>query len=237
MAAVAGVGYSSADASLIIDVRAVTLNGQPIGGLNNSKSISGAVIGDIIGYEVHAVVAGTDANTANDGFNTAKGSLASTGTGTVQVNLTHLMTPTFSSLFNATTNPTAHGTPSNLGGDTDTDIGVTLTPTNATVGNIQYRAGASSVVGLDQVIGTGNITVSETAANAAAINFIIGTTTATTNDPNWLEDGVAKTAKTVGVSYGVGAPLLVATGEVPEPASLGLLSLGALSLLGRRRRA
>jgi hypothetical protein len=56
---------------------------------------------------------------------------------------------------------------------------------------------------------------------------------ATTNDPN---GATPYAAEVVSVTYDpTGAPLAV-TSAVPEPASMGLLAMGGIGLMGRRRR-
>ena len=78
--------------------------------------------------------------------------------------------------------------------------------------------------------------------------FNLNTAAATDTINQLFFDGVAQAAGTWGSTASAAANLNdtffsgtgvlnVTTGAVPEPASLGLLTLGALGLLGRRRRA
>ena len=62
-AAVAGLGVSVVNAGLLIDVRAVSINGQALNGTTNtSKNITVVNVGDTIAFRVFADVTGSDAS-------------------------------------------------------------------------------------------------------------------------------------------------------------------------------
>src|SRR3954452_80045 len=85
LAAAAG----AARGSLMIDVRAVSATGGTV--VQNSKSVNvaGSFPGDVISFNVFALVTGADANSANDGILSFYGSFLSSNlaTGAVSGNL------------------------------------------------------------------------------------------------------------------------------------------------------
>jgi hypothetical protein len=68
---------SFAQAGLTMDLRATRVNGSPLGAGQTPHAITNAQIGDVIAFDVFAVVTGTDQNFANDKFVSAIGSIMS----------------------------------------------------------------------------------------------------------------------------------------------------------------
>lgn len=230
-------------AALVLDVRATSVaSGDAT--VVDSKTVT-ALPGAVINYEIWAVVTGAPTNTALEGFQSAAGSLSSSsGTSTVQVDLAHQVTAGFSTLTSGTNPNAGHGTPTNLGGDMDIDIGVSLSPPANQAGNIEARSGSmtsGNASGLGESSfhwGGGTMTVradNSLSNTTTSINFNKMTPAFNNLRPNWLEDGLTRNgfASPGSTTNTIGAPVQVSL--VPEPAALGLLSLAGLAALRRRR--
>ncbi|HVX84128.1 MAG TPA: PEP-CTERM sorting domain-containing protein [Phycisphaerae bacterium] len=217
---------SSAHAALIYDLEATTLNGSALGGSNTAKSIQ-VQAGDVIGFNIFATM--STGTSSNDGFQSGVANLLSTGP--ILGNLTQTNNATFA------TGAFSSGTQHDIDGDGDTDVGgLTNPPSNTDATAIQYLA-ASSVAGNNILIGSGTFTVTSLGAGGSTtINLSLGTSTALNKNPLWTENG-----STFNASNGtIGAPngFVVTSGApTPEPASLGILAIGGLGLLARRRKA
>ena len=66
VAATVAAGASTATADLRIDMRATIINGAPLSGAQTAHSIPNAQAGDVIGFDIHALVTGTNANFMDD---------------------------------------------------------------------------------------------------------------------------------------------------------------------------
>src|SRR4051794_4406230 len=83
--AVVGVMAGAASAALNIDIRATRVNGAALGAGQTSKLIPTVNVGDVISFDVFAVVTGTNGVTTDDKIISVGGSWKSTGarTGTI----------------------------------------------------------------------------------------------------------------------------------------------------------
>jgi len=257
-AAMGGVAASQSEAKLVIDMKALSIVAGGTGSISaDGKTVTGASAGTQINYRVTGqIVIGTnnsgdvdpdtgDGPTQDDIIQSVEGVIASSGSGTVQVNLTHTVNGASGNAFNAT--GSVNGQPTNLGGDTDIDIGPSLTPTNGSTGNIIYRSNGATgglttnLYNLNSASGTtaaGNsmMTVTDINGSDTLVSWITSAVFGVGGQPQWLENGVVKN-QVNGDTIEVGAPIRIvgSGGVVPEPASLGLLGLGAVGLLRRRR--
>jgi len=262
-AAMGGAAASQSEAKLVIDVKALSIVGGGTGVISaDGKTVTGATVGTKINYQVFGqiVFAGDTDPKDGDGFDiqddlitSVEGALASNGAGNVQVDITHAVNTgstnvasrNFGNNFSAT--GSANGVPTNLGGDSDIDIGPSLTPQNGGSGNISYRSNGATGTAADNLnllnaasntttAGLSTFTVTNAAGGDALVNFIVSAISGVGGQPQWSENGAVKN-QVNGDVIQLGAPvrILGTGGAVPEPASLGLLGLGAVGLLRRRR--
>jgi len=259
-AAMGGVAASQSDAKLVIDMKAVSIvGGSGPGSISaDGKTVSGTTVGTKINYRVTGQItfAGdVDVDADGDGtpdqddlIQSVEGIIASnSGSSFVQVNLTHAVNSASPNAFNAT--GSSNGTPTNLGGDTDIDIGPSLTPQNGTPGNINYRQNGATgnidtnlyfLTSTNASTNAGNSTMTVVGqappGSDALVNWITAAVFGVGGQPQWTENGVVKN-QVNGDTIEIGAPvrILGTGGAIPEPASLGLLGLGALGLIRRRR--
>jgi hypothetical protein len=226
------LGGSRADADLVVDLRAVALNGLPLSGSNNAKTVfvSGQP-GDVVTLDLWGVVSGTDGFN-NEGLVSAHGSVISPG----------------SLLGNIVGGPVApfadsgsqNGSSQDIDSDGDLDVGVV--PNGGTPGTGWFIARAAAL----QTNGTrtdanteefriGQFTFTVTGgtsdtfvsyfrrANAAGGNIVTSAV--------WSQDGAAMDP--VLRPYRVGAPVHI----VPEPAAASTVATAAaLSAVGLRSR-
>ena len=227
--ATGAVTSSSADGSLVIDLRATELNGAPLSGPNSPKVVSAVSVGDVVTFKLFAVMSGT--NGVNDEqVQGVYGSILSAGP--LLGPLSAQLTPPFNGLNSQ------NGLVQDLDGDTDLDVG---SGPNGGVATHFFFARANVAQGGTAVdanseeieIGTATFTVTGTTghtfvnfarrANASGGNI----TTAAT----WFEDGVPTSP--IASTFGSGAPVLIG---VPEPTGLATTALAALGLMARRRQ-
>jgi hypothetical protein len=263
-AALTGLGVSVANAGLLIDVRAISVNGVNVA---DPKNIPVVNVGDTVLFRVFADVTGTD-GTLPDCFQSLSGSFLSSG-GTTRGNL---QAPAITAPFNGT--GSSPGTLTDLDSDGDTDIGSNnpgdpagfflvrsgalsgprssdnqgqsvYPPGAAPVaipGGTEYRLVTAMRMVITTAGSTTNVNFSPRLSNTAGVWALDATEVQTqVSDPNG--DPATQYTYTGGQSFTDGSLVQVGTpvaigpgGTVPEPASLGLAGLATLGLLGRRRK-
>src|SRR5205814_1346773 len=167
----------------------------------------------------------------DDGMLAAQGTIATSGFGTLLTNLAFRVNGTNPNNFRSF--GFSNGTPQDLDGDGDSDIGVSLTPVNTDslpVGNV-FARNAATAPGNLFTLGTGAATVTDVSGAPTLLNFIVATGTAPTLYPFWIEDGAAKNASNAPVQTGSAITIAKA---VPEPGVGGAIGLAALAWLRRK---
>jgi hypothetical protein len=239
----AGLVAGPVDAGLVIDLRAVTLNGQPLPAGSTAERVV-VDAGDVVGINVFARVSGTNA-IDDEGFQSMLGVFRSTTGGL----LGHLSASTVAP-FNGS--GSQNGTPIDVDGDGDLDIGDIPNGGEQTAywvarSNVTERGGtpvATDPAAEEFLIGT--LTWTATGAVApASETFLDFIRRRNPGNPGsngsaysfWLEDGSGTASVRNGQSPYVTDGLHIVA--VPEPcgAAAALAGVAALRLLARRRRA
>ena len=215
-----------ADASLIIDLRATALNGQPLSAGNTPKDIQVGT-GDTVTLALFGVVSGT--NGVNDeGLTSVHGSIISMGS--LRGNLAGGTVAPFSD------SGSQNGSVQDLDGDGDLDIGVAPNGGTPTTGYFIARAAALQTNGTVVNANTeefqiGQFTFTVTGSSGELmINFVRRANASGGNITTagvWAVDGFAKSP--VLDTFVAGPPV-----GVPEPSSAAVAA-AALGLLPRRQ--
>jgi hypothetical protein len=242
-AGLAGLGSSSADAGLFMDLRATAVGG---GLLLDSKHVMPTGIGDNVTLALYARVTGTD-GVNNEALNSVVGLLNSVGS--LKGNLTgESGTPSGTNPGRTTSASFSdsgfqNGSWVDWDSDGDLDIGASSTSSsstgkwfarNATSGGLPMQNNVDANSG-ESLVGTFVWTVTALTGYDFAINF----TLRNNNGGNvesaalWFQDGTNLSRNPMNTPVTIGLPVTVA----PEPSSLGLLGLAGLGLLKRRRIA
>ena len=231
-AALAGIGSSRADAALLIDVRITASSG---GSIDNAKAWLPAGIGSTLTLGVFAHVSGTD-GVNNETINSVYGLLNSIGD--IRGNLSGGVFAPF------TDSGSQNGSVVDWDSDGDLDIGLSPTSSsaagkffarNGTAGGYAALTPISSNSGEVQV-GQFVFTVTDTIGTETTINFV----RRSNNGANvaaaalWFEDGSTVAKNPTNSPFSVSAQGVVVA-VIPEPSTLGLMAIGTLGLLARRR--
>jgi len=238
--AVVGALAGVTNAALNIDIRATGVSGG--GTLVNGKSVTGAVAGTVVSFDIFAVIVGTDASTNNDKFISVGGSWKSTGAlaGTLLGGVVRSVTdPDTGDILTAGFDGSGYsvGLQQDLDGDGDLDVGSNVDTDAANFWAARFfnapagsSAGSLSPTSGGRKIGFGTFTV--TNGNGSTVINFDGRNS--TTPPNYFPDKVtvqeAPNDGLVGLSVVGGGG-----GLTPEPAALSLIGVAGLGLVRRRR--
>ncbi|CAN5669564.1 hypothetical protein BH09PLA1_BH09PLA1_29380 [soil metagenome] len=238
---------SVAQGDLTIDLRATTVNGAALSGGQTQHAIPNAQIGDVIAFDVFALVTGTDANFMNDRFLAVSGSFRSSALGSGDNLLGNLLLDVVRTQFDPETGDPvgplgfdnlgfSAGTQQDLDGDGDLDVGSnnTSAPANywaARAYLVTSGGGYGVPAGLPngRKIGVGCFNVTSTSAASQTLLRFAGRNIDIAATYN--EDGIVRQGPSLDSLPGKG----IVVSSIPEPASVTTIA-ARLLVLHRRRR-
>jgi hypothetical protein len=226
---------SAASATLNIDVRATRVNGAPLGAGQTNKMIPVVNVGDVISFDIFAVISGTNTNNLDDKIVSAAGSFLSTGL--LKGNLIADIVPTVSDTEGNVTNGydasgASVGLQQDLDGDGDLDVGSNNDSSAENFWAVRYQSTSGQTAGTNingRKVGFGTFTVTAVPAGSGALINFDGRNAATA--ANYFQDNAFVSEPT---QNGL-VPLQIGGGTVPEPATLSLAGLAGLAMVRRRR--
>jgi len=197
-------------------------HGSLVVGLTTSDPTVIDHVNQTVTFTIVATVTGADADTSNEGLQTAAGNILGTLTGTGPGGDFSAVTlnPTFAGASSST------GTATDLNGDGNKDVS-----------GVSARAG-SSQPGSSFTLGTVTWTAKSVPATPGQdlVSWVPKPAAGIVAGGNWTEDGAPKSNTAAGGgTYLAGSSVTLS--NTPEPGSLALLGLGGFGLLLRRRRA
>jgi hypothetical protein len=231
--AAVGMMAGAANAALNIDIRATTHNGAPLGAGESPKLIPVVSNGDVITFDIFAVVTGTNTVTNDDKIISVSGSWRSSNGGLKGNLLADYVRSVEDPPFNGYDAPGASvGLQQDLDGDGDLDVGSNVDSAANDFWAARYvqATGQSAPFPNGRRIGFGTFTVTNNTGQTI-VNFD-GRNAATA--ANYFQDGTAVSEASqdglVGLQIGQGGG-----GVTPEPATLSLAGLAGLAMVRRRR--
>jgi hypothetical protein len=223
-AAIATVTSATGRAGLTIDLRATGGSGGV--GVVNEKlvDVSEAQPGDVVTFDVYALVTGNNANPNDEGFCNAFGSMLTSGT--VRGHLSAFMHPEYR------VSGFSNGMMQDLDGDGDLDVG---SNNNSSASNFfNARGNCNPVPAPIPIHRLATVTMTLTDVPSGSFSTTVHfRPRVATSAGSWFEDGSATgTAQQGPSAIQVGAPVILT--DVPEPGALGLLGASLAGLLARR---
>jgi hypothetical protein len=225
-AAAAGLA-ATANAALVVDVRAVSESGGANILTPKLVDVVGVNPGDTITFDVFALVTGANANPNDEGLVNVFGSFLTPGPGGLRGNLAVATNANFrASGF-------SNGFAQDLDGDGDLDVGSNTNGSATNYFNARANTAPTPAPGPEHLIATVTLTVTSNAiaGGDTLMNF---RPRFSTTAGSWFEDGSATGTAQQGASA-VQAGNPVTLQNIPEPSTLALAGLAGLGMLARRR--
>lgn len=236
------VGAAHAQFGLSVDLRATSVNGAPLGAGQSAHAITNALVGDVITFDVFAMITGTDALISNDRLNSFLGSYKSVPVSGEPLLFGNLLMDVRRTTYDSNGEPTdafgfdqighSIGLQQDLDGDGDLDVGSNFPQEPEhfwAVRSMTAPTGVTAPPPVGRKVGLGTFTVTSssgsTLVNFFGRNHALGS--------HFIQDGNSVLSPTFDAPPQNG----ILVSAVPEPVtSLAVGALGALGVCGRRRR-